>query len=52
MYNFSKSFHRENSYDQTPQSLYDQDVALSGNCVAVIGRASEVITFSEGDKES
>jgi len=35
------STHRENSYDQTPQSLYDQDVALSGNCVAVIGRASE-----------
>lgn len=32
--------HREHSYDQTPQSLYDQDVALSGNCVAVIGRAS------------
>lgn len=30
--------HREHTWDQSPQSLYQQDVALSGNCVAVIGQ--------------
>lgn len=38
--------HREHTADQNPQSLYDQDVALSGNCVAVIGRASHGGAFN------
>ena len=31
-YHISMHSHQEHSYDQTPQSLYDQDVALSQSC--------------------